>query len=214
MIPHDLQPLVHDHRRPGGPRGGAEGVIVAEADIMGGFSLYVQDGKLAYTYSFLGVKVDRQESTRSCPPARCPCGTQFIADEPASRPRAAGRLLVNGKVGEGRLERTVPVRFTTYAGMDIGRDNGEPVPPLRRQIAVRLHRQDREGRFRPRAAPEGGTPQGGARSSPPHGCRARDQRMKGCGPGPGLQLAKPAVTASVGLAALGPRPGCPVRRPT
>ncbi len=39
------------------PADGAEGVIVAEADIMGGFSLYVQDGKLHFTYSLMGVKV-------------------------------------------------------------------------------------------------------------------------------------------------------------
>ena len=30
-------------------------------------------------------------------------------------------------LGGGRIEHTVPVRFTGYAGMDIGRDNGMPV---------------------------------------------------------------------------------------
>ena len=28
------------------------------------------------------------------------------------------------QIGEGRIERTVPVAFSTYAGMDIARDNG------------------------------------------------------------------------------------------
>jgi arylsulfatase len=28
------------------------------------------------------------------------------------------------QIGEGRMPRTVPVAFSTYAGMDIGRDNG------------------------------------------------------------------------------------------
>ena len=27
-------------------------------------------------------------------------------------------------VGEGKMEHTVPIRFSGYAGMDIGRDNG------------------------------------------------------------------------------------------
>jgi hypothetical protein len=37
-------------------------------------------------------------------------------------------LYVNDeRVGGGRMENTVPVRFTGYAGMDIGRDNGMPV---------------------------------------------------------------------------------------
>jgi hypothetical protein len=34
-------------------------------------------------------------------------------------------LWANGKqIGEGRLDHTVPVAFSSYAGMDIGRDNG------------------------------------------------------------------------------------------
>ena len=37
------------------PAGGAEGAIVANADSLGGFSLYVQNGKLHHTYSFLGI---------------------------------------------------------------------------------------------------------------------------------------------------------------
>ena len=28
------------------------------------------------------------------------------------------------KIGEGRLEKTVVLRFSGYAGMDVGRDNG------------------------------------------------------------------------------------------
>src|SRR5207342_1780656 len=37
------------------PEDGAEGVIVAEADHLGGFTLYVKDGKLTHTYSMMGV---------------------------------------------------------------------------------------------------------------------------------------------------------------
>jgi arylsulfatase len=34
-------------------------------------------------------------------------------------------LFINGKpVGGGRMDHTVPMRFSAYAGMDIGRDNG------------------------------------------------------------------------------------------
>jgi hypothetical protein len=40
------------------PDGGAEGVIVADANHLGGFSLFVQDGKLKHTYAFpRGVRV-------------------------------------------------------------------------------------------------------------------------------------------------------------
>jgi arylsulfatase len=113
------------------PDGGAEGVIVAESDVMGGFALYVQDHRLHYTYSFLGVKVDTQTASEDLPVGKVQVRYEFTADH-SGKPATGGRtcLLVNGKpVTEGRLERTVPLRFTTYAGMDIGKDNGEPVSP-------------------------------------------------------------------------------------
>ena len=43
------------------PAEGAQGVIVADADEMGGFSLFVHDGKLRHTYSMMGVETYRQE---------------------------------------------------------------------------------------------------------------------------------------------------------
>jgi hypothetical protein len=35
--------------------GGAQGAIVANADFLGGFALYVRHGKLHHAYSFLGI---------------------------------------------------------------------------------------------------------------------------------------------------------------
>ena len=50
---------------------------------------------------------------------------QFDADR---QERSAGgdvSLYANeSKIGEGRIEKTVFFRFSGYAGMDIGRDNG------------------------------------------------------------------------------------------
>ena len=113
------------------PDGGAEGVIVAESDVMGGFALYVQGRKLRYTYSFLGVKVDTQTATEELPAGKVQVRYEFTADKPG-KPATGGRsrLLVGGKpASDVRLEHTVPLRFSSYAGMDIGKDNGEPVSP-------------------------------------------------------------------------------------
>ncbi|MFO0910136.1 MAG: arylsulfatase [Isosphaeraceae bacterium] len=113
------------------PEGAVEGVIVAESDVMGGFSLYVQDGKLKHTYSFLGIKLETLTSADVLPTGKVQVRYEFAADAPG-KPATGGktRLLVNGKtVAEGRIASSVPLRFTTYAGMDIGRDNGEPVVP-------------------------------------------------------------------------------------
>jgi arylsulfatase len=111
------------------PDGGAEGVIVANADHIGGFGLWVDEaGLLHHTYSFLGVETYRQVATEPLPTGDVTVRMLFEADE--AKPGTGGKatLLANGKViGEGLIPRTVPVAFTSYGGMDIGRDNGLPV---------------------------------------------------------------------------------------
>ncbi len=107
------------------PEGGAEGVIVAEADHLGGFSLFVEDGKLKHTYSMMGVLVYRQESDGSLPTGDVTLRMEFEADSPTPATGGDVRLFANGhEIGKGRMDHTVPVRFSGYAGMDIGRDNG------------------------------------------------------------------------------------------
>jgi arylsulfatase len=107
------------------PPQGAQGVIVAEADHLGGFSLFVDDGRLTHTYSMMGVFIYRQQATEPLPVGEVNVRMQFAAD--AAKPATGGQvtLFVNDKpVGGGRMDNTVPVRFSGYAGMDIGRDNG------------------------------------------------------------------------------------------
>ena len=107
------------------PDGGAEGVIVAEASHLGGFSLFVQDGKLKHTYAFLGVFEYTQESENELPTGDVTVEMIFAADEPKPATPGQVTLQVNGEpVGAGRLDHTVPFIFSGYAGMDVGRDNG------------------------------------------------------------------------------------------
>ncbi len=107
------------------PSGGAEGVIVAEADHLGGFSLFVDDGKLTHTYSMMGVFVFRQQAEEPLPEGDVTVRMQFAAD--AAKPATGGEVTLfidDRPVGKGRMDHTVPIRFSGYAGMDIGRDNG------------------------------------------------------------------------------------------
>ena len=108
------------------PEHGAEGVIVAEADEMGGFSLWVDDqGLLHHSYSMMGVEHYHQVSTEPIPTGDITVRMQFDADR---QERSAGgmvSLYANDRlIGEGRLEKTVFLRFSGYSGMDVGRDNG------------------------------------------------------------------------------------------
>lgn len=108
------------------PDRGAEGVLVANADFIGGFALWVDaQGLLHHTYSFLGVESYRQVSTQKIPTGQVTVKMQFDADE--NRPGTGGAVTLwanDQKIGDGRMPRTVPVGFSSYAGMDIGRDNG------------------------------------------------------------------------------------------
>ena len=107
------------------PAEGAEGVIVAEADHLGGFSLWVQDGKLTHTYSMMGVFIYRQQADEPLPAGEVTVRMEFAADAPKPATGGEVTLYINDRpVGKGRMDHTVPIRFSAYAGMDIGRDNG------------------------------------------------------------------------------------------
>ena len=100
-------------------------MIVADASHLGGFSLFVQDGKLRHTYAFLGVFEYRQESEGDLPAGDVNVEMVFKADEAAPATPGEVTLLVNGEpVGGGRMDHTVPFGFSGYAGLDVGRDNG------------------------------------------------------------------------------------------
>jgi len=114
-----------------GLRPGIAGVIVAEGSFLGGFSFYVENGYLKHTYSMLGLKLDTISSRDQVPKGKVNVRYEFTADKPGEfATGGTSRLFINGKQqAEGKLEHTVPFRFASYAGMDIGTDNGLPVVP-------------------------------------------------------------------------------------
>jgi arylsulfatase len=108
------------------PDDGAEGVIIANADFIGGFGLWVDStGRLHHTYSLVAVETYKQVAAEGLPTGDVTVRMLFESDEPV--PGSGGRvsLFVNDKqVGEGVLDKTVPIASTSRSGMDIGRDNG------------------------------------------------------------------------------------------
>jgi arylsulfatase len=108
------------------PDRGAEGVIVAHADFIGGFALWVDsDGILTHTYSLLGVEIYKQTSDTKLGTGEVSVRLLFEADE--AKPGTGGMVTLyanDEQIGEGKIPQTVPIAFTSYSGMDIGRDNG------------------------------------------------------------------------------------------
>ena len=100
------------------PDGGAEGVILANADFIGGFGLWVdEEGKLNHTYSFLGVESYRQTSTKPLPSGEVSVKMLFEADEPKPGIRRRRHAL-----GERRADRRGP-------GREDGADDARPPTP-------------------------------------------------------------------------------------
>ena len=163
------------------PEAGAEGVIVANADHLGGFTLYVKDGKLTHTYSMMGVLNFQQEAEEDLPTGAVTVRMEFAAD--GATPATGGEVTLyidDRPVGKGRMDHTVPVRFSGYAAMDIGRDNGGVVDlAYEDQEAVRLHGHDQEGRVRPQAAPLRPGRAGSPRRRPSRTSRPRPLRVTG-----------------------------------
>ena len=91
---------------------------LAEADAMGGFALYLQDGKLHFTYSLLGLKIDTLTSAADLPKGRTTVRYEFTADEPNKLGTGGqGKLFVNDQaVGENRLSNCVPLRSLSVFG--------------------------------------------------------------------------------------------------
>ncbi len=148
------------------PEGGAEGVLCAFADFIGGFSLWVDDkGHLIHTYQYLGVDTYKQVSTEPIPTGDVSVKMLFEADE--TKPGTPGNvtLWANGnQIGEGRMPHSVAMLYTTYAGMDMGRDNGGVVDldyEDKAPYAFTGHAE--EGRVRPAARRSPGR----ARTAPP-----------------------------------------------
>src|SRR5581483_978761 len=111
------------------PDAGAEGMVITQGGLTGGYGLYLRGGKAHFVYNLLAL----ERFTISSGPL--PKGKVALAVEFAyhGQPGEFGRpatvtLTANGqKVGEGKLPRTVPNKFAIGEGIDVGMDLGSAV---------------------------------------------------------------------------------------
>jgi hypothetical protein len=112
------------------PGGDAEGVLVTVGGETGGYALTVQDAKPTFHYNWLGRKRYTIASEEPLPAGPCTIRFDFAYDGGGAGKGGTGRLSVNEKqVAEGRIEKTVPVVFSTDDTFDVGEDRGTPVSP-------------------------------------------------------------------------------------
>lgn len=91
-----------------GPNG--NGVLVCQGGRFGGLSLYIKNGKPAFTYNFLGLNSTTITSTQSLAPGKHTLVYDFEYDGGGPGRGGVGTISLDGKkIGEGRIERTNPV---------------------------------------------------------------------------------------------------------
>jgi hypothetical protein len=112
------------------PRGGAEGVIIAQGGNIGGWALYAKGGKLKYCYNLLGIQQFYAESASPLTPGDHQVRMEFAYDGGGLGKGGTATLYVDGKkVGEGKVAATAAMVFSADDGCDVGVDTGSPVSP-------------------------------------------------------------------------------------
>ena len=110
------------------PEDGANGVILTQGGRFGGWSLYMKDGKPAYTYNFLGLSRDTVAADQTIAEGKATVVLNFEYGGGGLGKGGMARLSVNGQqVAEGRIERTQPMLFAADETADVGLDNQTPV---------------------------------------------------------------------------------------
>jgi arylsulfatase A-like enzyme len=112
------------------PKSGAKGVIIAQGGSFNGWSLYAKDGKLKYCYNLLGIKQFYAESNLIIPAGQHQVRMEFKYDGGGLAKGGNALLFMDGKkVGEGRVETTVPMAFSADETCDVGKGTGSAVSP-------------------------------------------------------------------------------------
>jgi arylsulfatase A-like enzyme len=112
------------------PAKGAEGVVIAQGGSFGGLSLYAKGGKAKFAYNFLGLRTFTVEASQAIPTGKHQVRMEFAYDGGGLAKGGKVTLYYDGrKVGEGRIEQTVPMIFSADETTDVGRESGTPVTP-------------------------------------------------------------------------------------
>ena len=110
------------------PSKGAEGVIIHQGGAFAGMSLYAKAGKAKFAYNFLALQTFTIEASQPIPAGKHQVRMEFAYDGGGLGKGGNVSLYYDGKkVGEGRVEHTVPMAFSADETTDVGRDTATPV---------------------------------------------------------------------------------------
>jgi arylsulfatase A-like enzyme len=110
------------------PDGGGLGVIIAQGGAFAGWCLYLHEGKPKYCHNLAGLLRFYVEAESNVPAGEHQVRMEFAYDGGGLAKGGAVTLYIDGeKVGEGRVEATVPMIYSGDETCDVGYDSGTPV---------------------------------------------------------------------------------------
>jgi arylsulfatase A-like enzyme len=112
------------------PASGAQGVIATHGGSVGGYGLYVRDGKPTFVYNYLSIERFTVTSREPLLPGKNQLRIDLAYQGKGNERGKAAivTMIVNGKkVAEGTLAKTIPNMISLNEGLDIGMDTGSPV---------------------------------------------------------------------------------------
>jgi arylsulfatase len=110
------------------PKDGAEGVLVTHGGLSGGYALMFEKGKPVFHYNVANVAHYNIAAKDSLKPGKHTVVFDFKYDGGGIGKGGTGTISVDGKqVAQGRIDRTVPIRYSMDETFDVGEDTGTPV---------------------------------------------------------------------------------------
>jgi arylsulfatase A-like enzyme len=103
------------------PEGGGRGVVISQGGAFAGWSLYLHEGKPKYCHNLAGLQRFYVEADTAMPAGEHQLRMEFAYDGGGLAKGGLVTFYVDGdKVGEGRVEATVPMLYSADETCDIG----------------------------------------------------------------------------------------------
>ncbi len=104
------------------------GIILTQGGKFGGWALYMDDGKPAYTYNWFGLESYTVKSSKAIPKGSAEVKLDFAYDGGGLGKGGVATLYVDGKkAAEGRIDKTEPMVFSADETADVGKDDATQV---------------------------------------------------------------------------------------
>jgi hypothetical protein len=109
------------------PQGGAEGMLITEGGVTGGYAFYLKNQRLTFTYNWLGLERTAVTSQLPLPPGPAKLSVTFDYEGWFGRGGVITLFINDQPAGVGRLMRNIPERYAASEGLDVGEDGGSAV---------------------------------------------------------------------------------------